>query len=104
VFQPFDNGAPDYMSAYNGGHPNVWVLFPGDLPARTRDIDQFVRDRDIHYFITQSNLKPVEIERIGATQFAMANAVVAREMPHARALLSDGMGMTLYQIEPQAGR
>jgi hypothetical protein len=98
VLQPFDNGAIHYVSAYNGGLPNRWILPSAVLPPDLASLDDFVRKNDIRYFIYQRNLKPEDKERFGSAHMQMANAATAEMLKHAHLLMADGKGMELYAL------
>jgi hypothetical protein len=98
VLAPFDNGAFYYVSAYNGGRPNVWVYPFKALPARAVELDGFMTN-DIRYVVVPDAVRPLDMERMGADHVAMAWAVVARLKPHAHAIFRDGKGLTLYQVD-----
>ena len=101
VLQPFDNGAVSYVSAYNGGHPNDWVVRHDVLPGDASLTDDFVARNNIHYFIDQTLQDATQIERLGGpVHIAMAKAVIARLRPRAQLVFADGRGMALYQILP----
>jgi hypothetical protein len=102
VLQPFDSGAIYYVSAYNGGRSNRWILPSGALPPDTASLDFFLRKNDVHYFIYQRYLPPEALDRLGATHMRVANAVTAGMLKHAHLLMADRTGMELYALNSKA--
>ena len=100
VLAPFDNGGIFDASSYNGGHANVWVLYYQLLPPDPGQTDAFIAHNDIHYFVDREPIKPLDVERLGASQVALAKAVIDQLKSHSRLLLRDG-DMSLYEILPQ---
>lgn len=101
VLQPFDNGAVFYASAFNGGHPNDWMLPYAVLPDDPADTDMFIVRNNVHYFIVEPGLDATDMERLGgADRVALARAVIARLTPHSAMIFNDGLGMSLFQILP----
>jgi hypothetical protein len=98
VLAPFDNGAFYYVSAYNGGKPNVWIYPFKALPKRAVDLDGFMSN-DIRYVVVPDAVRPLDLERMGADHVGMAWAVIARLRPHAHAIFRDSKGLTLYQVD-----
>lgn len=103
VIQPFDLGGDYYVSMYNGGHKNDWIMHPLALPAEPAGTDAFVARNNIHYFIDCDPIDPIDADRMGTAHIALAKAVVARLKPHARLILRDN-NMYLYEILPAQGR
>src|SRR5262249_4389974 len=42
VFQPFDNGAPQYAAAYNGGRDGSWILPYRTLASAGETVEDFL--------------------------------------------------------------
>jgi hypothetical protein len=99
VFQPFDNGAVNYVAAYNGGRDGKWILHYRDLPKDKNDIASFIANSNIRYFIyRRDDLFPVEAERFGQSHVDMAQAVFDTLLPHAVRLKTDAFGWSLYEV------
>jgi hypothetical protein len=99
VFQPYDNGAILYASAYNDGQPNRWILPYQTMPARIEDMDAFLASNHIRYFVRASSLSPVAAERLGLDHVALADRIVRSLEPHSRLVIADRFGNSLYEIE-----
>jgi len=99
VFQPFDNGATMYVSAYNEGLPNRWILYYRDMPARLDNADAFLAQNHVRYFVQWHKLNSTETERLGPDHVALANRIVAALKPHSRLMLADRFGNELYEIK-----
>jgi len=104
VFQPYDNGATLYASAYNDGQPNRWILHYRTMPARIEDADAFLARNHVRYFVQPSPLNPVAVERLGPDHVALADRMIAELKPHSRLLIADSFGNRLYEILPEARR
>jgi hypothetical protein len=103
VFQPYDNGAIEYATAYNGGRDGKWLLFWRDLPKDKSDVTRFVTENNIRYFVYRDIFKsgtqaPIEVEWFGQSHVDLAQAVFDQLMPHAVLLMSDKYGWSLYQV------
>lgn len=97
VMQPFDNGGTFYASSYNGGRSNEWVLYFRALPPDVSQIDRFVAQNGIRYFVDLDPVQPIDAERMGAAHVVLAKAVIGHLKTHARLILRDG-DMYLYEI------
>jgi len=104
VFQPYDNGAIYYASAYNDGRPNRWILDYRTMPAPGEEAQAFLARNHVHYFIQPFSLTPVEVERLGPDHIALANRIVAELKPNSRLVTADRFGNRLYEIVPQVPR
>jgi hypothetical protein len=98
VFQPFDNGAVNYVAAYNGGRDGNWILKYRDLPKDKNDVANFIKGTNIRYFILRKELLPIEVERFGQPHVDMAMAVFDVLLPQAVLLTTDAFGWSLYQV------
>jgi hypothetical protein len=101
VFQPYDNGGTLFVSAYNDGQDNRWLVHFTMMPASLAQADAFIARQRIRYFIRKP-LDPTDVERLGPAHVALADAMIARLKPHARLLLRDRFGEELYEILPGA--
>ena len=105
VFQPYDNGAAWYVSAYNDGRPSAdgpsdLIIFFRTMPANLGEVDQFLARNRIHYFIQPQHID-ANVQLLGADHIARANQVIADVKPHSRLLLTDRFGNDLYEILPK---
>jgi hypothetical protein len=70
------------------------------LPAPGSDIDAFIRDNRIGYFIVPPDADGAFLaERIGADKIVMANSVIAHMMPRSSLILTDRFGWKLYRFD-----
>jgi hypothetical protein len=101
VFQPFDNGAWAYQSAYNGGRNGDWMILWTELPKGSDDLDAFVRRKNVRYFVYRT-LEPGEMEYFGSNHVKRAYALFEYLLPKSRRLLVDPFGWELYAIDGAA--
>ena len=102
VLQPFDDGAVSYVSAYNGGHPNDWILPYGDLPENAADADTFAARNGVHYFVEGPSLDATAMEEFGrdcSRRLGTGRHRAASKL-HSRLIFQDGHGMSLFQMLP----
>ncbi|MBX4924376.1 hypothetical protein [Rhizobium binae] len=100
VFQPFDTANTLFSTAYNNGRDDGWQLPCHVLPAPGSDIDAFIRDNQIAYFIVPPDSDSTFLaERIGADKIVMANSVIAHMMPRSLLILTDRFGWKLYRFD-----
>ncbi|WP_327211797.1 hypothetical protein [Rhizobium ruizarguesonis] len=100
VFQPFDTANTLLSAAYNGGRDGGWQLPRYVLPLPGSDIDAFIRDNHIGYFIVPPDAGSAFLaERLGEDKMVMANSVVAHMMPRSSVILTDRFGWKLYRFD-----
>ena len=104
VLQPYDNGVKLYAAAYNGGLPGDWFIDIHQIPTALDDGKEYIATNHIAYFIARSDLKPVEIERLGPAKLDVASKVIGMLKPGARLLLEDANGWRLYQAGPAGAK
>ncbi|WHO76813.1 hypothetical protein [Rhizobium sp. BT03] len=100
VFQPFDTANTLLSTAYNDGRDGGWQLPRYVLPAPGSDIDAFIRDNRIGYFILPPDADSAFLaERVGEDKIVVANSVIAHMMPRASLILTDRFGWKLYRFD-----
>jgi hypothetical protein len=100
VFQPFDTANTLLSAAYNGGRDGGWQLPRYVLPLPGSDIDAFIRDNHIGYFIVPPDAGSAFLaERLGEDKMVMANRVVAHMMSRSSVILTDRFGWKLYRFD-----
>ncbi|MDV4155343.1 MULTISPECIES: ArnT family glycosyltransferase [Rhizobium] len=100
VFQPFHNSNTLLSTAYNDGRDGGWQLPRYVLPAPGSDIDVFIRDNHIGYFIVTPDAGSAFLaERLGEDKMVMAHSVVAHMMPRSSVILTDRFGWKLYRFD-----
>ena len=100
VFQPFDTANTLLSTAYNDGRDGGWQLPRYVLPAQGSDIDAFIRDNHIGYFILPPDAGSAFLaERIGEDKIVLANSVIAHMMPRSSLILTDRFGWKLYRFD-----
>jgi hypothetical protein len=87
-------------TAYNGGRDGGWQLPRYVLPAPGSDIDAFIRDNHIGYFIVPADAGSALLaERLGEDKMVMANSVIAHMMSRSSVILTDRFGWKLYRFD-----
>ncbi|TAU73836.1 hypothetical protein [Rhizobium leguminosarum] len=100
VFQPFHNSNTLLSTAYNDGRDGGWQLPRYVLPAPGSDIDAFIKDNHIAYFIVPPDAGSAFLaERIGEDKIMLANSVIAHMMPRSSLILTDRFGWKLYRFD-----
>jgi hypothetical protein len=99
VFQPYDNGATMYVSAYNDGQPNRWILPYQTMPVRLEDADAFLATNHVRYFVQASPLTPLAAERLGLDHVTLADRIIRNLKPHSYLIIADRFGNELYEIK-----
>jgi hypothetical protein len=100
VFQPFDTANTLLSTAYNDGRDGGWQLPRYVLPTPGSDIDAFIKDNHIAYFIVPPDAGSAFLaERIGEDKIMLANSVIAHMMPRSSLILTDRFGWKLYRFD-----
>jgi len=100
VWQPFDNGAWFYQSAYNDrtGH---WILPWHVMPGSEAEFGKFLRDKNIRYVVFRE-VQDYTAERLGYKHVEYSYQLIRPLIAKSRRLLVDPFGWELYEIDPAA--
>ncbi|MDC9837225.1 hypothetical protein [Rhizobium binxianense] len=100
VFQPFHSSNTLLSTAYNDGRDGGWQLPRYVLPAPGSDIDAFIKNNHLAYFIVRPDAGSAFLaERIGEDKIAIAKSVIAHMMPRSSLILTDRFGWKLYRFD-----
>jgi hypothetical protein len=98
VWQPFDNGAWYYQSAYND-RTGDWILPWQVMPESPAELSKFLRDKNIRYVII-CELPDYSAERLGRKHVEYSYELIRPLIAKSRRLLVDAFGWELYEISP----
>jgi hypothetical protein len=98
VWQPFDNGAWYYQSAYNGRTGN-WILPWHVMPDSETELGRFLCDKKIRYVVFRE-VQDYTAERLGYKHVEYSYQLIRPLIAKSRRLLVDPFGWELYEIDP----